>query len=72
MLKKYYLGGFFLAPIPVKRYQNTSGFAGADFTDCMSFLPSNLMEEVNTNAEALTQIPNSFHQYEIAEKTKII
>ena len=28
MLKKYYLGGFFWAPIPVKRYQNTSGFAG--------------------------------------------
>ena len=72
MLKKYYLGRFFLAPIPVKRYQNTSGFAAADFTDCMSFLPSNLMEEVNINAEALTQIPNSFHHYEIAEKTKII
>ena len=30
MLKKYYLGGFFWAPIPVKRYQNTSGFAGAN------------------------------------------
>ena len=27
MLKKYYLGGFFWAPIPLKRYQNTSGFA---------------------------------------------
>ena len=27
MLKKYYLGGFFWAPIPHKRYQNTSGFA---------------------------------------------
>ena len=25
MLKKYYLGGFFWAPIPHKRYQNTSG-----------------------------------------------
>ena len=28
-LKKYYLGGFFWAPIPHKRYQNTSGFANA-------------------------------------------
>ena len=28
MLKKYYLGGFFWAPIPVKWYQNNSGFAG--------------------------------------------
>ena len=28
MFKKYYLGGFFWAPIPHKRYQNTSGFAG--------------------------------------------
>ena len=28
MLKKYYLGGFFLVPIRVKRYQNTYGFAG--------------------------------------------
>ena len=31
MLKKYYLGGFFWAPIPVKRYQNTSGFASEFF-----------------------------------------
>ena len=30
MLKKYYLGGFFLVPIPVKQYQNTSGFGGED------------------------------------------
>ena len=30
MLKKYYLGGLFWAPIPRKQYQNTSGFAGAD------------------------------------------
>ena len=28
MLQKYYLGGFFRASIPNKRYQNTSGFAG--------------------------------------------
>ena len=28
MLKKYYLGGFFWAPIQVKWYQNTYGFAG--------------------------------------------
>ena len=27
MLKKYYSGGFFGAPIPHKWYQNTSGFA---------------------------------------------
>ena len=27
MLKKYYLGRFFWVPIPVKRYQHTSGFA---------------------------------------------
>ena len=27
MLKKYYLVGISRAPIPVKRYQNTSGFA---------------------------------------------
>ena len=30
MLKKYYLGRFFWAPIPVKRYQNLSGFAGVN------------------------------------------
>ena len=28
MLKKYYLGTFFWAPIPHNRYQNISGFAG--------------------------------------------
>ena len=28
-------------------------FGQADFTDCMSFLPSNLMEETNPNLEAL-------------------
>ena len=28
MLKKYYLGAFFWAPIPHKRYQNISGFTG--------------------------------------------
>ena len=31
MLKKYYLGGLFWAPIPHKRYQNTYGFAAASF-----------------------------------------
>ena len=31
MLKKYYLGRFFWAPIPHKRYQNTSEFAAADY-----------------------------------------
>ena len=29
MLKKYYLGGFFWAPILVKQYQNTSEFVSA-------------------------------------------
>ena len=32
MLKKY-LGGFFWAPIPHKRYQNSSGFAGACYLE---------------------------------------
>ena len=39
MLKKYYLGGFFWAPIPVKQYQNTSGFAGVYEADDPSKLP---------------------------------
>ena len=37
MLKKYYLGGFFWAPIPHKRYQNTYGFAGEVYTDISHF-----------------------------------
>ena len=32
MLKKYYLSRFFWVPILHKRYQNTSGFAGACIT----------------------------------------
>ena len=36
MLKKYYLVGFFLVPIPVKQYQNMSGFAGARSSLSMS------------------------------------
>ena len=32
MLKKYYLGGFFWVPIPIKQYQNMSGFT----SDCLS------------------------------------
>ena len=41
MLKKYYLGGFFWAPIPFKRYQNTSGFTGeyAIFNGVESLFP---------------------------------
>ena len=30
MSKKYYLGEFFWVPIPVKRYQNMSGFASGN------------------------------------------
>ena len=30
MLKRYYLGGFFWVPIPLKQYQNRSGFAVAN------------------------------------------
>lgn len=44
----------------------------ADFTDWMCFLPSNIMEEFNSNPEALVQIPKILHQYGIAEKAEII
>ena len=33
MLKKYYLGLFFWVPIPVKQYQNMSGFASTSLKD---------------------------------------
>ena len=46
MLKKYYLGGFFWAPIPHKRYQNTSGFAAAQELQTSCFL------EIKTNKQA--------------------
>ena len=33
----------------------------ADFIDWMSFLPSNLIEEINHDAEPLSQIPKAFN-----------
>ena len=42
MLKTYYLGRFFWVPIPIKQYQNMSGFAG----DC-SLIPKH-KETVNS------------------------
>ena len=40
----------------------------ADFTDWISFVPSNLTEEISPNKEASTQIPKVFHQHEKSEK----
>ena len=37
----------------------------ADFTDWMSFLPSNPMEEIALIQNPLTQIPKTFYQYKI-------
>ena len=34
--KKYYMGGFFWVPIPVKWYQNTSGFIFENIFQLMS------------------------------------
>ena len=45
MLKKYYLGGFFWAPIPVKQYQNTSGFAASE-SDMNTFYKCKLNVQV--------------------------
>ena len=45
----------------------------ADFTDWMSFLLSNLMEEISPNPVKISeQIPKDFHKQRIAEKTKMI
>ena len=54
MLKKYYLGGFFWAPIPHKRYQNTSGFAG-DFIFCyMLWFDRNKRQSASNKKIAIT------------------
>ena len=41
----------------------------ADFTDWISFLPCNIMEEIHTNPESL--FTNTFYQYEKTEKIMI-
>ena len=42
-----------------------------DFIDRMSFLPSNLIEEISTDTEPLAQIPKAFNQYGKAEKNNL-
>ena len=41
-----------------------------EFTDWISFLPSNLRKQISPNQEILVQIPINFNQHEIAAKTK--
>ena len=45
---------------------------GADFTNWMTFLPSDLVEEISPNPEALSGNVKVFHQDGIAGKTKMI
>ena len=44
----------------------------ADFTDCIFFQPSTLIEEISPYPEALSsaQIPKALNQHGIVEKTK--
>ena len=42
----------------------------ADSTDWISFLPSNQMEEISADPEALGAKPKTFNQHGTAEKTK--
>ena len=42
----------------------------ADSTDWISFLPSNQMEEITADPEALGAKPKTFNQHGTAEKTK--
>ena len=41
-----------------------------DFIDWMSLPPSNLIEEISPNPEALSASPKAFYHHVIAEKTK--
>ena len=46
-------------------------FDEADFTDWMSVPPSNLLDDTSSKSDVSAQIQKSFHQYGIAEKTKM-
>ena len=66
MLKKYYLGEFFLVPIPVKQYQNMSGFAG------VVYLNQKKVEKIYSERNATLLKLNLITAIEKQKKNKII